>query len=124
MGGLVKPKLYKMNKYIGKEQVTATTMTYGEAYKAGLIPKNAYIEEYSENEGYRVCYEDGCENWSPKDVFEKTYKCSETPFDRLHIELKELYDKSDKLAAFIDSGNADKVVKNDYHSFCYAYNKL
>lgn len=39
-----------MKKYIGKEEISAEPMTYGEAYKDGIIPENAYVEELSDSE--------------------------------------------------------------------------
>lgn len=63
-----------MNKYIGTKQVTANAMTYGKAYTEGLIPQNAYVEEYFDIEGYQVTYADGYKSWTPKDVFEKAYR--------------------------------------------------
>lgn len=52
------------------------------------------------------------------DIFKKTYdEEKETTFlDRLHIELKDLYSKMDKLVPFIDSGKIDEVVTNKYQN--------
>lgn len=58
-----------MKKYIGTKVVEAKAMTYGEAYQEGVVPLYAFVEEFSDDDGY--------ENWSPKDVFEKAYQCVE-----------------------------------------------
>jgi hypothetical protein len=53
----------------------------------------------------------------PAEPFEKYYKCTDTFLDRLHIEMKDLYGKLDKLVAFIDSGKMDEVVTDNYQKF-------
>lgn len=52
------------------------------------------------------------------DIFEKTYdEEKETTFlDRLHIELKDLYSKMDKLSPFIESGKIDEVITDPYQN--------
>lgn len=89
-------------KYIGTKQVTAETCSLGDFIQ--LTGRNPYANSkdmHGNNEpGYLVEYEDSYKSWSPKDVFEKAYKCSETFLDRLRIELNELLDKQDKLRAF------------------------
>ncbi len=90
-----------MKQYIGTKQVKAEPMTYGEAHKEGLIPKNAYVEEYSDNKGYLVIYKDGYKSWSPANVFEEAYKVAETALDRVNIEDVELREKITKLSDFI-----------------------
>lgn len=90
-----------MKKYIGTKTVSAAPAWRidGVVYlKDGVVPRSMNRED-----GYKVVYEDGYENWSPKDVFEKAYKVAETPEDRMEIELKELADKTDKLNAFLCS---------------------
>ena len=86
-----------------------------------VVPQCVYdmrIENHKETEkGYRVKYEDGYESWSPAKAFEKSYKCADTFLDRLHIEMKDLYDRLDKLVAFIDSGKMDEVVTDNYQKF-------
>jgi hypothetical protein len=49
-------------------------MTYGEAYKSGLIPENSYICEYDDALGYLLIHMDGFRNWKPKEVFEEEYE--------------------------------------------------
>ncbi|MDE6227169.1 MAG: DUF2829 domain-containing protein [Muribaculaceae bacterium] len=68
-----------MKQYIRTEVVKAEPMTYGEAYKSGLIPENpcACVEEYDDSLGYLVTHMDGFKDWSPKEVFELKYKAVE-----------------------------------------------
>lgn len=94
-----------MKKFIGTKQVQAEPMTYGEAHKHGLIRENCYVAEYDDNPGYLVEYEDGYKSWSPKDVFEKTYKISETALDRVNIESQEIMARCNKLCNFICNGD-------------------
>lgn len=108
-----------MKKYIGTKQIEAEPMTLGDfVQKTGRNPYGKDIEDHKETEqGYRVKYEDGYESWSPAKAFEKSYKCADTFLDRLHIEMKDLYDRLDKLVAFIDSGKMDEVIKDNYQKF-------
>lgn len=92
-----------MKQYTGTKNVKAEPMTYGEAHKAGLIRENAYIEEYNDNEGYKVVYNDGYTSWSPKQVFEDAYKVSETALDRMLIEGRELTTRYEKACNFVGS---------------------
>ncbi len=112
-----------MKQYTGTKTVKAEPMTYGEAHECGLIRENAYVEEYSDNKGYHVVYPDGYESWSPAKVFEDAYKVSETPLDRLNIELSELMQKSEKLSNFIFHQNEGKDFKElplGVRAFLYA----
>lgn len=104
----------EMKKYIGTKLVQATPAIRkgGKAYlPTDAIPRTMEQVE----EGYKVVYEDGYESWLPKDVFEKAYKISETPVDRMQIEASELNDRYVKLAAFIDSGKMNEVVNDTYN---------
>lgn len=47
----------------------------------------------------------------PKDVFEKSYQVAEDFKDRLIIEFKELKERFNKLDAFLDEKDYDKVVE-------------
>jgi len=90
-----------MKKFIGTKQVQAEPMTYGEAYEKGLIRENAYVSEYDERPGYRVKYADGYESWSPKDMFDESYKVAETALDRVNIESQEIQKRTLALGNFI-----------------------
>ena len=60
-----------MKKFIGTKVIMAEPMTMTEAQKVlGRELKPAIVEE----DGYLVEYKDGYKSWSPKSVFEKTYR--------------------------------------------------
>ena len=64
-------------------------------------------EPYEDEPGYIVMYEDGCISWSPKEVFEKGYRLSETFTDRLKIEMDDLEEKCEKLEDFLTSSKSE-----------------
>lgn len=97
-----------MKQYTGTKTVKAVPMTYGEAHERGLIRENAYVEEYNDNKGYHVIYPDGYESWSPAEVFEDAYKLSETPLDRVNIEIADVMSRANKLGDFIYNRNEGK----------------
>lgn len=76
-------------------------------------------DENPEDEGYLVEYQDdghknvegfdGYISWSPKDVFEKGYRLSETFTDRLKIEMEDLEEKYEKLEDFLSSSKSEKL---------------
>lgn len=112
-------KIRNMKKYIGTKTVSAEPMLLGEFIKQ--TGRNPYVNDPkvhdNSEEGYIIEYEDSYKSWSPKDVFEKAYKVADTPLDRLHIEMRDLYEKLDKLVPFIDSGKMDEVIKDNYQKF-------
>lgn len=87
-----------MIQFTGTKTVKACPMTLGEAEKVlkRHIDTSA-VEGREQAPGYLVEYgEDGdnYRSWSPKDVFERAYRVSETHIDRMYIEkdqLKERY---------------------------------
>lgn len=96
-------KEVKIHKYIGTKVVKAYPCpAWKDAgdHKAG-------------DEGYKVIYEDGYESWSPKDVFEKHYKKSDTYIDRMKIELEELQDKLIKLDNFLESEKSINLISGN-----------
>ena len=106
----------EMKKYIGTKQIEASPMTRGDAWGKHLLREKPSTENF-DDEGYHVRYEDGYESWSPKGVFEKAYKIADTFLDRLHIEMRDLYEKMDKLSPFIESGKIDEVVTDKYQNY-------
>lgn len=108
-----------MKKYIGTKQVSAEPMNLGEFIKTtGRNPYANSPEMHGNNEeGYIVEYEDGYKSWSPKEVFEKAYKCADTFIDRLFIKHSDLMEKFEKCATFVDSEKFREVVKDDYPAF-------
>lgn len=105
-----------MKKYIISKEVEAEPMTRGDAWEKHLLREKPSTENFND-EGYYVRYEDGYESWSPKDTFEKAYKIADTFLDRLHIEMRDLYKKMDKLSPFIESGKIDEVVTDKYQNY-------
>lgn len=102
-------KISNMKKYIGTKEVSATPawLIDGRIYlKDGIVPRTM-----NRKEGYKVVYEDGYESWSPKDVFEKAYKPSDTVLDRLKIEHNELRERIEKLEDFIGLNFAEAAKK-------------
>lgn len=98
-----------LKKYIGTKEVSATPAWQidGKVYlKDDVVPRTM-----NRKEGYKVVYEDGYESWSPKDVFEKAYKPSETVLDRLKIEQHELRERIEKLEDFIGLNFAEAAKK-------------
>lgn len=98
-----------LKKYIGTKEVSATPAWQidGKVYlKDDVVPRSM-----NRKEGYKVVYEDGCESWFPKDVFEKAYKPSETVLDRLKIERHELRERIEKLEDFIGLNFAEAAKK-------------
>lgn len=99
-----------MKKYIGTKHVEAEPMTMDEAYEKELPSIKNYKVSMKDTEGYYVKYEDGYENWYPKEVFEQVYKIADTPLDRMDIEEGELADRLGKLQKFI---NGEKFKELD-----------
>lgn len=100
-----------MKKYIGREKISAEPMTYGEAYRDGIIPPNVYVEELSEEAGYKIVGSDKAEGWLDKEYFEALYKEADTLLERMEIERSELAEKFNKLDNFV----ADS---EDYKALC------
>lgn len=105
-----------MKKYIGTKTVKAMPMNLGQFIeKTGRNPYQNDGKMHGNNEeGYFVEYEDGYQSWSPKGVFDKAYKCSETFLDRLHIEQSDLADKLEKLCAFVRSPKFEETIKDEH----------
>lgn len=96
-----------MKTYIGKKTVQAEPMTAAEfKEKTGRNPVNTgYPDNADEMQGYLVQYEDGYQSWSPKETFEKAYKCSDDLLDKLQIEYDELHDKVVEIVLFMNSND-------------------
>lgn len=95
-----------MKKYIGTKVIKAEPMTVTEAQVLGVEIKPATVEE----NGYLVEYKEGYKSWSPKSVFDETYKPAETFLDRLAVEQQELTEKVDKLRKFLSLEDAQMKV--------------
>lgn len=87
----------KMIQYTGTKTIKACPMTHGEAEKVlNRHIDTSAVENRESTPGYLVEYgEDGdnYRSWSPKDVFEKAYRVSETYLDRMLIERDELKER-------------------------------
>ena len=96
-----------MKQYIRTKVIMAEPMTMTEAQKVlGREIKPATVEE----DGYLVEYKDEYKSWSPKSVFDETYKLAETFLDRLAVEQQELTEKVDKLRKFLSLKDAQMKV--------------
>lgn len=79
-----------MIQYTGTKTIKACPMTLGDAEKFLKRKIDASTADNRESiPGYLVEYEDNYRSWSPKDVFEKAYRISETYIDRMLIEYEE-----------------------------------
>lgn len=56
-----------------------------------------------ETDGYLVEYDNGYKSWSPKSVFDESYKLAETFLDRMKLEFESEVDKFKKGDTFIRS---------------------
>lgn len=95
-----------MKTYIGTKQVKAEPMNELAAVENGYARKNEDNHEW--REGYHVQYTnpDGStyDSWSPKQVFESAYKCTDSFLDRLQSEFIELTERLNSLDAFLSRG--------------------
>ena len=102
-----------LKQYKGTKTVKAEPMNESVAVEKGFARANKDGHEW--RSGYHVQYTnpDGStyDSWSPKDVFEKSYQVAEDFKDRLIIEFKELKERFNKLDAFLDEKDYDKVVE-------------
>lgn len=88
-----------MKKYIETKEVSATPAwrVDGMVY----LKDEAVPQGINKEDGYKVVYEYGGENWIPKEVFEKKYKLAHTYSDRMRIEIDDLRDRLNELRNFI-----------------------
>jgi len=110
-----------MQKYEGRKQILAKPMTLLEynKYRNWEMPE----DEDGTTEGYLVEYLDGGKanhpehtnyiSWSPKDVFDKSYKLIDTYDQRIQLEYKELMEKITKLRVFIESDIYSEIAEDD-----------
>lgn len=92
--------------YTSTKTVKAMIMDAEEArhHSAQITEKTA--KENFGNIGYLVEYPDGYRSWSPKKVFESTYRVSETYVDRMKIELADLNERIIKATRTINTFGA------------------
>ena len=126
-----------LKQYIGTKMVKAEPMVKSAAVAKGWARPSS--EGNEDVPGYHVQYTnpDGStyDSWSPKEVFEKSYQIAEDFKDRLIIEFNELEDRLNKLNAFLDGNDYDKIVEkcgtvqtalmlSQYHAMRHYYNAL
>ena len=99
-----------MKKYIGTKEISAEPMHEISAANKGFVSSN----NRPWRAGYHVQYAnpDGSvyDSWSPKDVFEQSYRVADTFLDRLRIERDELHDRYVKAKNFLSSPLAEKQL--------------
>lgn len=125
-----------LKQYIGTKMVKAEPMAKSAAVAKGWARPSEGKEDVP---GYHVQYTnpDGStyDSWSPKEVFEKSYQIAEDFKDRLIIEFNELEDRLNKLNAFFDENDYDKIVEkcgtvqtalmlSQYHAMKHYYDIL
>lgn len=112
-------------KYIGKKEVKAIPMTANEAAQKGYKVGN-----HENEDGYEVEYNDGYKSWSPKQVFDDSYRVADTFLDRLKIENEELSWRIIKLNDFINSeafanlGSDDRTLLEEQRGIMYSYKRV
>lgn len=100
-----------MKRYLGKKEVMASPMSMVDAYDRGLLQSGfKFLRVDKDREGYLVKYDNGYQSWSPKDVFDNSYKIIDTPLDMLYLECDELSDKYNKLMFFLEKEGSKELV--------------
>lgn len=79
-----------MQQYTGTKVVDACEMSRKQAEEVIGRKMRADSDEIDDECGYLVVYPDGYKSWSPKKVFEATYRVSENHIDRMKIEEEDL----------------------------------
>lgn len=104
-----------MKNYIGTKQIKAKPMNRKEYndFRGWILPD----DEDGDDEGYLVEYPDGGKantskyegyiSWSPKEVFEKSYRENDTAKQRVRIEFDEIETGHNKLAAYIEKNGVN-----------------
>lgn len=112
-----------MKSYIGTKTVKAEPCNFGTACdRLGYVPGGEMRN--TQTPGYLVVYPDGYRSWSPKDVFETSYKVANTPYDRLRIEINDLYEKGERLKAFISSNEKFAELGINTQAMMYAQHAI
>lgn len=105
-----------MKQYTGTKTVKAEPMSMGEAFAKKLLKKDIKLSDVKKwKAGYLVEYEGGYQSWLPADVFEKSYKLSETFLDRLKTEYDEIAERLEKLQDYLNK--YDTLEKVGYTQF-------
>lgn len=114
--------------YTGTKTIKACPMTLGEAEKVlNRHIDSSAVEDRASVPGYLVEYgEDGdnYRSWSPKEVFEKAYRVSETYLDRMLIERDELRERYLNGRKFMFSDGFDELTSEEQHRLSYQLNTM
>jgi hypothetical protein len=112
-GNLNNKQMNNMKTYTGTKTIKATPMTKAQycEYRGWKVPKDedpneeVYLVEYEADILSKPNHPDhvGYISMSPKHVFDKAYRPSETYMDRLLIERDELEGKFKKLVIALDT---------------------
>lgn len=111
-----------MKSFTGTKTVKACPMTLGEAEK--VLNRHIDISSVENRDltpGYLVLYgEDGdnYRSWSPKEVFERAYRQSETYLDRMLIETEEVSSRYLKGREFTFSQQFRKLPEQERLLLC------
>lgn len=113
-----------MENYIGTKSIKAMPMTKGEycQYRGWKVPEKedpeeeVYLVEYEVDENSEPNHENhkGYISMSPKHVFDKAYKPSDSPLDRVLIERDELEVKVKALKKVTSVPRPDYISKEQY----------
>lgn len=114
-----------MKTYIGVKIVQAEPLTLGEynTRRGWKIP----ADEDPARAGFYLKYPDGYVSWSPREIFQGAYRLVSSEerglviaapkpgnfYDRLLAESQELEERYDKLGAFIESDDFDRLPADD-----------
>ena len=91
-------------------------MSMGGGFARNLLKKDVKLSECeTDKAGYLIEYEGGYQSWSPAEVFEKSYKLSETLSDRLKNEYDEITERLEKLKAFLNKDDTLEKVGDMQH---------
>lgn len=108
-----------MKQYTGTKTIKACPMSLGEAEKMlGRRIDTSAVENRENVEGFLVEYADGYRSWSPKEVFEKAYRVSETFLDRMNIEREQLKQRYLDGLKFSFSQDFQKLPDNKRTALC------
>lgn len=114
-----------MKQFTATKTVKAIPMTRTDAEK--FLGRSITPADPKAEEGYLLLYPDGYYSWSPKEVFEKAYRLSESFIDRLHIEEAELRHRIEALHSFIltnkyrDMPREEKVMLSSQFTAMHTY---
>ena len=114
-----------MKQFTATKTVMAISMTRTDAEK--FLERSITPADPKAEEGYLLRYPNGYYSWSPKEVFEKAYRLSESVTDRLQIEEAELRQRIEALHSFTltnkyrDMPRQEKVMLSSQFTAMHTY---